>query len=92
VDIANSKPKRRFAILTPKDCLGKQEGFTEMKRNKADLYADLSKDKSSAEFLEYFFSYNPTDTAANKKKLLSALRKTKKNRKVIQEDSSRSDS
>ena len=63
-----------------------------MKRDKADLYAELSKDKSSAEFLEYFFSYNPTDTAANKKKLISALRKTKKNRKTIQEDSSRSDS
>jgi hypothetical protein len=54
-----------------------------MKREKADLYADLSKDKSSPEFLEYFFSYNPTDTAANKKKLISALRKTKKNRKKL---------
>jgi hypothetical protein len=92
VEIANEKTDRRFAVLTPKECLGKQETFTEMKREKAELYADLSKNKSSPEFLEYFFSYNPTDTAERKKKLMAALRKTKKNRKTIQEDSSRSDS
>jgi len=90
VDIANSKPKRRFAILTPKDCLGKQESFTEMKRDKADLYADLSKNKSSPEFLEYFFSYNPMDTPEKKKKLMAALRKTKKNRKQLSSETKES--
>lgn len=83
VDIANEKPERRFAILTPKDCLGKQESFTEMKRDKAQLYSDLSKNKSSPEFLEYFFSYDPTETTEKKKKLMDTLRKTRKNRKVL---------
>ena len=86
VDVAHSKKKRRFAILTPKDCLGVQESFVEMKRNKAELYADLSKNKSSSEYLEYFFSYNPNDTAARKKTLRNALKKLK----TKPEDSSRS--
>jgi hypothetical protein len=86
VDVAHSKKKRRFAILTPKDCLGVQESFVEMKRNKAELYADLSKNKSSTEYLEYFFSYNPNDTKARKKTLRKALKKLK----ATPEDSSRS--
>ncbi len=91
VDLANEKPKRRFAILTPKECLGKQQSFTEMKREKAELFAELSKNKTSPEFLEYFFNYNPMDTPKKKTALLKALRKTRRSRKVIQEDSSRSD-
>jgi hypothetical protein len=86
VDVAHSKKKRRFAILTPKDCLGVQESFVEMKRNKAELYAELSKNKSSPEYLEYFFSYNPGDTKARRKTLRNALKKLK----PTQEDSSRS--
>ena len=92
VDIANTKPKRRFAILTPKECIGKQQSFTEMKREKAELYADLSKNKTSPEFLEYFFNYNPMETPKKKAALLKALRKTRRSRKVIQEDNSHSDS
>jgi len=85
-DVAHSKKKRRFAILTPKDCLGVQESFVEMKRHKAQMYADLSKNRSSSEYLEYFFSYNPNDTTARKKTLRKALKKLK----TKPEESSRS--
>uniref|UniRef100_A0A6C0F1V6 Poly(A) polymerase catalytic subunit domain-containing protein n=1 Tax=viral metagenome TaxID=1070528 RepID=A0A6C0F1V6_9ZZZZ len=86
VDLANSKPSRRFEILTPKECLGDQETLTDMKKNKAKLYADLGKDKSSPEYLEYFFTYDPSD-AASKKKAKAAIKKLKD---VKPEESSRS--
>jgi hypothetical protein len=76
VDVANSKAKRRFEILTPKECIGVQESFIEMKRNKAELFEDLGKDRSSKKFLEYFFTYNPGDTSS-KKKVKTALKKLK---------------
>lgn len=78
VDIANSKAKRRFELLTPKECIGVQESFIEMKRNKAELFEDLGKDRNSKKFLEYFFTYNPGD-ASSKKKAKSALKKLKSN-------------
>ena len=87
VDLANSKPDRRFSILTPKECLGVQESLTDMKKSKAALYADLGKDRSSAEFAEFFFTYDPSDPAS-KKKAKSAIEKLKK---LKPEDSSRSD-
>jgi hypothetical protein len=67
MDVASKKSKRRFDVLIPKDCLGKQETFIEMKRQKAELYEELSKNKSSPEFIKYFFSYNPHDKSAKKK-------------------------
>ena len=76
VDIASSKNKRRFDILTPKECIGTQESFIQMKRNKAELFEDLGKDRNSKKFLEYFFTYNPDD-ASSKKKAKSALKKLK---------------
>jgi hypothetical protein len=78
VDVANSKAKRRFEILTPKECIGVQESFIEMKRNKAELFEDLGKDRNSKKFLEYFFTYNPGD-ASSKKKAKTALKKLKSN-------------
>ena len=87
VDLANSKPSRRFEILTPKECLGDQETLTDMKKNKAKLYADLGKDKSSPEYLEYFFTYDPSD-AASKKKAKAAIKKLKD--VITPEESSRS--
>jgi hypothetical protein len=87
VEMADSKPKRRFSILTPKECIGIQESFTEMKQHKAQLYTDLGKNKSSADFLEYFFTYNPDD-ASGKKKAKAAIKKLKE---VKPEDNSRSD-
>jgi hypothetical protein len=76
VDVANSKAKRRFEILTPKECIGVQESFVEMKRSKAELFEELGKDRSSKKFLENFFTYNPDD-ATSKKKVKSALKKLK---------------
>ena len=78
VDVANSKTKRRFEILTPKECIGLQESFIQMKRRKAELFEDLGKDRNSKKFLEYFFTYNPDD-ASSKKKAKSALKKLKAN-------------
>ena len=76
VDVANSKAKRRFEILTPKECIGVQETFVEMKRHKAELFEELGKDRSSKKFLEYFFTYNPDDPSS-KKKAKSAIKKLK---------------
>jgi len=78
VEIANAKPERRFAVLTPKECIGTQESFTEMKRDKAELLLELSKNKPSKEYLEYFFTYNPDDKAGKKKikKQLQTLKET----------------
>jgi hypothetical protein len=78
VDVANSKAKRRFEILTPKECIGVQESFVEMKRNKAELFEELGKDRSSKKFLENFFTYNPDDKVS-KKKAKTALKKLKSN-------------
>jgi len=76
VDVASSKAKRRFEILTPKECIGVQESFIEMKRHKAELFEELGKDRSSKKFLEYFFTYNPDD-ASSKKKAKAAIKKLK---------------
>jgi flavin-dependent dehydrogenase len=51
-----------------------------MKREKAKLYSELSSDRTSPEFLEYFFSYDPSEPAEKRNKILKALRKTRKNR------------
>jgi len=80
MDVAKSNTKRRFDVLIPKDCIGTQESFIAMKRQKAELYTDLSKNKSSPDFIKYFFTYNPRDTTASKKKVRSKLRKTLKKR------------
>ena len=76
VDIANSKAKRRFDILTPRECIGIQESFVEMKRNKAELFKELGKDRSSKKFFENFFTYNPDDDSS-KKKAKAAIKKLK---------------
>jgi hypothetical protein len=83
VDMANHKPKRRFALLTPKECLGKQETLVDMKKHKAELYSKLSKDRSSPEFLQYFYTYNPRDTARTRRKNRRNLQKTRKARSVV---------
>jgi hypothetical protein len=80
VDLANDKEKRRYAILTPIECLGVQEGLVDIKKHKAELYEKLSKDRSSADFLKFFFSYNPKSTATQKARLREQLRKTRKAR------------
>ena len=80
VDLASQKESRRYALLTPMDCIGTQETLVDMKRHKSELYAELSKDKTSAEFLKYFFTYNPKDNKTKKERLIKHLRKTRKAR------------
>lgn len=80
VDLAAHKEKRRYALLTPIDCLGTQETLTDLKRHKAQLYTELSKNKNSVDFLKYFFTYNPRDTETKRARIRKALKKTRKAR------------
>lgn len=80
VDLANHKEKRRYEILTPVQCLGEQEGLIDMKKHKAELYEKLSKDKTSADFLKFFFSYNPKATETQRAKIREQLRRTRRER------------
>ena len=80
VDIANNKEKRRYALLTPVDCLGTQETLVDMKKHKAELYEKLSKNRNSVEFLKYFFTYNPKLTKTHRVHLRKQLHKTRKAR------------
>ena len=59
IDAADNSNKRRFDLLTPIDCIGKQKGLIDMKKEKSDLYEKLSSKKNSRAFLKFFFSYNP---------------------------------
>jgi hypothetical protein len=58
IKIANSS-KRRFNMLTPITCLGKQKDKLDMMKEKAELYSKLSKNRKSAAFMKYFYSYEP---------------------------------
>jgi hypothetical protein len=59
MEIAKNSSRRRFKLLTPITCLGTQEELTDLMRKKSELYDRLSKNKKSAAFLKYFFSYSP---------------------------------
>lgn len=80
VDLANDKEKRRYALLTPIDCIGNQKTLIDIKKHKSELYEKLSKNKSSAEFLKYFFSYNPNVTKTQRARVREQLHKTRKAR------------
>lgn len=80
VDLANHKEKRRYALLTPIDCLGSQETLIDMKKHKSALYEKLSKKKDSVEFLKYFFSYNPKSSMTQRTQARNQLAKTRKAR------------
>lgn len=80
VDLASHKEKRRYALLTPIDCIGTQETLIDMKRHKAHLFTELSKNKNSVDFLSYFFTYNPRDTETRRTNARQALKKTRKAR------------
>ena len=80
MDLAAHKEERRYALLTPTDCIGDQESLVELKRHKAEFYQTLATNKSSADFLAFFFTYNPDMTPAQKDKLKDALKKTRKER------------
>jgi hypothetical protein len=55
--MANGSSKRRFDLLTPITCIGEQKDLLDMKKEKAELYTKLSKNKQSRSFMKYFFSY-----------------------------------
>ena len=77
MDIASRKASRRFALLTPIDCIGQQETMTDMRKHKAVLYEKLEKKKTSPDFLRYFFTYDPHVTNKTQRaKLREQLRKT----------------
>jgi hypothetical protein len=80
MDLADHKPKRRFELLTPIDCLGTQQTLVDMRKEKASLYEELSKNKQSTDFLRYFFTYNPRAPGTERKKIRETLRKTRKSR------------
>jgi hypothetical protein len=80
VDLANHKEKRRYALLTPTACLGEQDSLVDMKRQKAELYDKLSNDKTSAEFLKYFFTYNTKASKTQRQRARDQLQRTRKAR------------
>jgi hypothetical protein len=76
MDIASRKTNRRFALLTPIDCIGQQETLTDMRKHKAVLYEKLEKNKNSTDFLRYFFTYDPHATPKTQRaKIRDQLRK-----------------
>ena len=87
VDLAHSaKGKHRFAILTPLECLGKQETLFEIRDHMSKLRAKTPKD--SPEFLRYFFTYKPTEiTKTQRHSLRTQLRRTLKHRPRMEEKS-----
>jgi len=80
MDLADHKPKRRFELLTPIDCLGTQSTLIDMRKEKASLYSKLSKNKQSSDFLRYFFTYNPRAPVTERRRLRTSLRRTRKSR------------
>jgi hypothetical protein len=60
--------------------VGHQENLVDIRKNKAVMYEKLGKNKSSSEFLQYFFSYNPHDDVTKRNKAREQLRKTRKAR------------
>uniref|UniRef100_A0A6C0JGP3 Poly(A) polymerase catalytic subunit domain-containing protein n=1 Tax=viral metagenome TaxID=1070528 RepID=A0A6C0JGP3_9ZZZZ len=74
MELAHHAQKRRFKLLTPTDCLGKQEDLHGMLREKTKLYSELSKNRNSTEFLTNFFSYAPGTDKEKKTTLRKQLK------------------
>ena len=79
VEMANDNIRRRYKLLTPITCLGKQKSLVDMRVEKSNMYQKVSKNKSSPEFLEYFFTYVPTSLDKTQRiRVHKQLRKTLK--------------
>jgi hypothetical protein len=77
VDMANGDVKRRYKLLTPIDCIGHQESLIDIKMHKANVYSKLSGNKTSRNYLKYFFSYVPNETSKTRRlKIRDRLRNT----------------
>ena len=85
IELAGHKPERRFALLTPKPCLGKQNELVDLRRNRTDLFKKISNNKSSPDFIQYFFTYNPTASKTERKKVRDVLKKTQKARLTLED-------
>ena len=76
VNLANST-SRRYKILTPLTCIGKQKNLVTMRAERSEIYKKLSQNRESREFLELFFSYVPTDLSkTQRQKVRKSLKKT----------------
>lgn len=81
VEMANDNLPRRYKLLTPITCLGKQKSLIDLKVQKSTLYKELAENKKSPEFLEYFFTYMPTSMNKTQKAIVhKRLRRTFKKR------------
>jgi len=76
MDLAHSKKaSRRFELLTPLDCIGKQATLRDIKEHTSDIKEKTS--KKSSDFLKFFFTYKPgTLRGTQKQKLRSRLKAT----------------
>jgi hypothetical protein len=78
VNLANST-SRRYKILTPLTCIGKQKNLVTMRAERSEIYNKLKDNRESREFLELFFSYVPTDLSkTQRQKVRKSLKKTLK--------------
>ena len=76
VNLANST-SRRYKILIPLTCIGKQKNLVTMRAERSEIYKKLSQNRESREFLELFFSYVPTDmNKTQRQKIRKSLKKT----------------
>jgi hypothetical protein len=69
--------------LTPITCIGKQKSLIDMRVEKSELYEKVGKNRSSPEFLEYFFTYTPTSMSRTRRqKFRKETTKTLKNHRM----------
>jgi hypothetical protein len=52
----------------------------DLRRERVELYEKAKKDKTSPDFVQYFFTYNPTATKTERAKTRELLKKTRKAR------------
>ena len=82
INLANRNKKRRNKLLTPITCLGKQKSLLDMRIEKTHLWDKVKGDQNSREFLQYFFSYKPSNMSkTERRKKREQLSKTLKNRR-----------
>jgi hypothetical protein len=70
IQMANDDLPRRYKLLTPIECLGKQDSIVDIRVRKANVYEKASKNKNSTDFLRHFFAYVPGKLSGNEKKKL----------------------
>lgn len=76
IQMANDDLPRRYKLLTPIECLGKQDSIVDIRVRKANIYEKVSKNKNSKEFLRNFFAYVPGKMSQSEKKALVRKLKT----------------